>query len=53
MDGPSTNWSALDELSLQREGDELPPLENVGSCGLHLLHGAFKTAFQDTDWSLD
>ena len=49
MDGPPSNWSVLDKLSLQREGDELPPLENVGSCGLHVLHGAFKTAFQATD----
>ena len=53
MDGPSTNWSVLDELSLQRDGDELLPLENVGRCELHVLHGALKTAFQDTDWSLD
>ena len=53
MDGLSTNWSVLDKFSLQCEGDELPPLENVGSCGLHMLHGAFKTAFQATDWSLD
>ena len=53
IDGQSTNWFVLDKLSLQHEGYELPPLENVGSCGLHMLHGAFKTAFQATDWSLD
>ena len=53
MDGPSTNWSVLDKLSLQCEEYELPPLENVGSYGLQVLHGAFKTVFQATDWSLD
>ena len=26
MDGPSTNWFVLVKLSLQRKGDELPPL---------------------------
>ena len=52
MDGPSNNWSVLDRLSLQCEWDELPALENVGSCGLQVLHGAFKTTFQATDWAL-
>ena len=38
---------------LQREGNELPPLENVGGCGLQVLYGAFKTAFQAMYWWLD
>ena len=53
IDGQSTNWSVPDKRSLQHEGYELPPLENIGICELHMLHGTFKTVFQATDWSLD
>ena len=46
MDGPSTNWSVLNKRSLQCEGDELPPLENLESCGLHVLHGHLRHRFR-------
>ena len=26
---------------------------NIGSCGLHVLHGAYKTALKETDWELE
>ena len=41
IDGPSTNWFVLDKVV------------KLGCCGLHVLHGAFKAAFQATDLSLD
>ena len=43
MDGPSTNWKLYDELSKDRANSDpdLPELINVGSCGLHIIHGAF------------
>ena len=25
---------------------------DIGSCGLHIVHGAFKTAFESTDWKM-
>ena len=25
---------------------------NFGSCNLHILHGAFKSGFESTDWEL-
>ena len=32
MDGPNVNWSIFSKLQKQREEEELPPLEEVGSC---------------------
>ena len=46
MDGPSTNWAFLNLLTSDREAEELPKLLNIGSCGLHIVHGAFKTVFE-------
>ena len=47
MDGPAVNWKLLglfkDELS------DLPnnfKLFDIGSCGIHIVHGALKTGFQ-------
>ena len=43
MDGPNVNWNFYDILVRKREENELAGLMNIGSCGLHVLHGAFKT----------
>ena len=40
MDGPSVNWDVLKLLSEYREQNELSELENIGSCSLHVKHGA-------------
>ena len=55
MDGPSTNWKFLDQLIKARKdsNSDLPDLLNVGSCSLHIVHGAFKTGTQSTGWNLD
>ena len=54
MDGPNVNWASLDTLEEYRkiENPNAPTLINIGSCGLHVLHGAYKTALNETDWSL-
>lgn len=31
---------------------ELPKLTNIGSCGLHIFHGAFKSGDKATSWEL-
>ena len=46
MDGPSVNWLLLGLLKKQHEEQELPKLLNIGSCKLHVIHGAFKSGFQ-------
>ena len=43
MNGPSVNWTLYDELRKHCEREELPSLINIGSCGLHIVHGALKT----------
>ena len=44
MDGPNTNWKLLDELIKDKtiSDPEISHLINVGLCGLHVVHGAFK-----------
>ena len=48
MGGPSTNWKFYEELvKLRDEQDpDIPLLLNLGSCSLHVIHGAFKTGAQ-------
>ena len=52
MDGPSVNWLLLNLLEKQREQQELPKLLNIGSCNLHVIHGAFKSGFQSAEWNI-
>ena len=50
MDGPNTNWKLLDQLIKDRtiSDPEIPQLINVGSCGLHVVHGAYKAGANAT-----
>ena len=43
MDGPNVNWCVFDKIIVEREKRNHAPLFNVGSCGLHSIHGAFET----------
>ena len=52
MDGPATNWALFDLLCTQRELEGNPTLMNVGSCGLHVIHGALKTGVQAIKWNI-
>ena len=31
----------------------MPKLLNIGSCGLHVVHGAFYSGCCATDWNID
>ena len=55
MDGPSVNLKFYDEVVKHREETELgiPQLIYLGSCSLHVVHGAFKTGAQATTWNID
>ncbi|XP_062541413.1 uncharacterized protein LOC134209440 [Armigeres subalbatus] len=48
MDGPNVNWAFLRELKLELKEDT--KLLDLGSCGLHIMHGAFKDGIQATGW---
>ena len=54
MDGPKTNWAfhrAVSDLS-KSENPCAPDLLDIGSCGLHIVHGAFGTVVGKTDWKM-
>ena len=55
MDGSHTNWKLFEELTENRNisDPELPQLINTGSCGLHIVHGAFQTDAVVTGWYID
>ena len=52
IDGPSVNWAFLKEIQKHREQEELSQLIIVGSCGLHIIHGAFQTGATTTCWNI-
>ena len=52
MDGPSVNWKFYDDLISNRTETEMPGLLNIGSCGLHVLHGAFKSGANKSEWNI-
>ena len=52
MDGPSVNWSFYDKLGKEIKDECDMGLMNIGSCGLHVIHGAFQTGARETGWDL-
>ena len=52
MDGPNVNWDVLKRHSQHREEKELAQLVIIGSCGLHVVNGAFRTGMMETDWDI-
>ena len=42
VDGPNTNWSVHEKLKNIQSCKEVPQLFEVGSCGHHVIHGAFQ-----------
>ena len=53
MDGPNTNWTAHEKLKNIRSREENPQLFEVGSCGLHVIHGAFQSGVKTTGWEIE
>ena len=51
MDGP-VNLKFLEVLKKSREESVLPKVIDIGSCNLHLVHGAFKTGVKSTGWNI-
>ena len=52
MDGPNINWKFLELLPELRAEAEIPSLINIGSCGIHVMHGAFKTSAKASRWGV-
>ena len=53
MDGPNVNWAVFKKLSEQVCDNTGRNLLNVGSCGLHTVHGAIQTGLSKSSWDLD
>ena len=54
MDGPSVNWKFIDELSNDDAfGSDESELLEIGSCGLHVVHGAFQTGLNAVNWNVN
>ena len=54
MDGPNVNWAFLRELKEFRTVTDpnAPALLDIGSCGLHIVHGAYRTGQRKTSWDI-
>lgn len=53
MDGPNVNFAFLRELKLElKEEGKTNELIDLGSCGIHTVHNAFKKALTRTGWNL-
>ena len=54
VDGPNVNWKLYDSIVEEwNENDDYPDLIDIGSCSLHVVHGAFRTGVQKTKWGID
>ena len=48
------NWKLYDSIVEERnESDDYPDLIDIGSCSLHVVHGAFRTGVQKSKWGID
>ena len=43
----------IGKLKNHRDHNEFPQVFDVGSCGLHIVHGAFQTGVKVFGWNLD
>ena len=50
MDGPSVNLKFLQKVQDDKVENEQLALIDIGSCGLHTVHGAFRCGAQSTGW---
>lgn len=55
MDGPNVNHKLhRDYVAARKETyPEAPDILDIGSCGLHVIHGAFKTGANASGWNID
>ena len=53
MDATSVNLKFLHELVKHQEELEIEEkVIDIGTCGLHVMHGAFKCSIESTDWNI-
>lgn len=52
MDGPSVNWKLYRKFEENISLETGVHLIDIGSCGLHIVHGAYKKGVESTGWDL-
>jgi len=54
MDGPAVNWKFLDLLAINLDEDMTQTkLLELGSCGLHVIHGAMQYGHKASGWAVN
>ncbi|KAK5900192.1 hypothetical protein CesoFtcFv8_009591 [Champsocephalus esox] len=53
MDGPHVNWKVFELLQKEMQKQADKSLLNIGSCGLHILHNAFRDGCKATSWDIE
>ncbi|CAL9702284.1 unnamed protein product [Knipowitschia caucasica] len=53
MDGPYVNWKAYDMIQKEMQKQVDKSLLNIGSCGLHVLHNAFRAGSSAAGWDVE
>src|SRR5207245_1168219 len=54
MDGPNVNLKFLRLLKEEmQQNPNHPVFLDMGSCGIHVVHGAFRTGFKKVEWKLE
>ena len=54
MSVPNVNWKLYDNIVKERnQNDDYQALITIGSCSLHVVHGAFRSGVQKTKWEID
>ena len=53
MDGSSVIHKFYRDLKEYREKEKLPEMTSFRSFNLYILHGAFKSGFESTDWEME
>ena len=51
-DGPNVDLKFLKLFSEKCAFHELPPLVNIGTCGLHTIHGSMKAGVKKSGWNI-
>lgn len=53
MDGPNVNLKVFKDLNQElKESFDGKALLNIGNCGLHVVHDAFKTGMNQSKWEI-
>ena len=50
MDGSNVNWKFYKQIRIQLQEEYSTSLINIGSCGLHIVHNAFKAGVTASGW---